>query len=116
MSSLEITPADVCHIGFLSSGSCTLCILAHVTNENGSFTASLVFTYLWVFVLIWGDGGECLDFTAVCVTKLLLPVGLGGNKKNGGLTLGNPATSDRGFYFPDLHTACLISLFLYNGV
>lgn len=44
--------------------------------------------YLQVFVLIWGNGRECLSFTAVCVTKLLLPVGLGGNKKNGGLNSG----------------------------
>lgn len=46
MSSLEVTPADVCQIGFLSLGRCTLGVLAHVTNENGSFAASLVFTYL----------------------------------------------------------------------
>lgn len=44
--------------------------------------------YLGIFVLIWGHGGECLYFTAVFVTKLLLPVGLGGRKKNGGLTSG----------------------------
>lgn len=101
MSSLEVTPADVCHIALLSSGSCTLGVLAHVTSESGSFTASLVFTYLWVFVLTWGHGGECLGFTAVCVTKLLLlPVGLDGNKKNGGLNSGQSCNFRQRFLFP----------------
>lgn len=99
MNSLEVTLADVCQIGFLSSGSSTSGVVAHVTNENGSFTASVVFRYLGVFVLIWGDGGECLGFTAVCVTKLLLPVGLGDSKKNG-LNSGQSCNFRQRFLFP----------------
>lgn len=91
MSSLKITPADVCEIGFASSGSSTLGAVAYMINENGSFIASLVFTFLVLGDICFdlGDGGECLGFSAVCFTKLLLLlVGLGGNRKNGGLNSG----------------------------
>lgn len=86
-------------------------------NENGSFYC-LSFVYILVLGSICFDlgvGGECLVFSAVCFTKLLLPDGLGGHRKNGGLNSDNPATSDRGVYFPILHIVCLMSVFLYNG-
>lgn len=114
MSSLKTSPSDVCEVDFVSSGSWTLVVVAHVTNENASFTSSLVFTFLvlGVFVLIWGDGEEYLGFSAVCFTKLLLPVGLGGNRKNGGLNSGQSYNFRQRFLFPVLHTVCFISVCL----
>lgn len=43
MSSSKIIPGDVCEIGFVSSGSWTLSVVAHMTNENGSFIAPRVY-------------------------------------------------------------------------
>lgn len=90
MSSLKITPGGVCGIGFVSSGSSALVVVAHVINENGLFTASLVFSFLVLWCAYFGLGleGNVLVISAVCFTKLLLPIGLGGNRKNGGLNSG----------------------------
>lgn len=117
MSSLKITPGGVCGIGFVSSGSSALVVVAHVINENGLFTASLVFSFLVLWCAYFGLGLEgnvwlflqCVLPSCCC---LLVLVATG---KMVALTLGNPATSDRGFYFPVLHTASLIFLFFYNG-
>lgn len=101
MSSLKITPADVCEIGFASSGSSALDVVAHMINENGSFTASCVrFLVLGGICFGLGDGGECLVFSAVCFTKLLLPDGLDGHRKNGGLHSGQPCNFRQRFLFP----------------
>lgn len=71
----------------------------------------LVFTFL-VLVGICFDLGGWRGISCFFCSVFLLPVGLGGNRKMVALTLGNPATSDRGFYFPVLHTAYLISVCL----
>lgn len=54
MSSIKITPAGICEIGFVSSGSSTSGVVAYISNENGSFNASLAFSFL-----VLGD--VCLD-------------------------------------------------------
>lgn len=44
--------------------------------------------YFGVHVLVWGLEGNVLVISAVCFTKLLLLVGLGGSRKSGGLNSG----------------------------
>lgn len=64
MSSLNITPGGVCGIGFVSSGSSALSVVAHVINENGLFTASAAFSFfvLWCACFGVGFGGECFGY------------------------------------------------------
>lgn len=87
VSSLKVTRAVTCEIGFAPSGNSTLGIVACITNEKGSFSASLWFSFLilWCVFQLLGMEGKVLFISAMCFTKLLQHVCLGGNRKNSSL-------------------------------
>lgn len=101
MSSLNITPGGVCGIGFVSSGSSALSVVAQVINENGLFTASAAFSFFVLWCGVWRGMFwlflQCVLPSCCC---LLVLVAAG---KVVALTLDSPATSGRGSYFPVLH-------------
>lgn len=55
-----MTPAGVCEIGFVPPGNSTLGVVDRITDEEGSFAASLVvFIHDTVAcVSVFGDGGK----------------------------------------------------------
>lgn len=65
----SLIPADSCEIDFVPPGNSTLGLVACITNEEGSFAASPVFSslILWSVFQFWGVEGKVLFISAMCV-------------------------------------------------